>query len=89
MAQKGEGICTECGEHTEITIIDDVNMLCDDCIGELDYIECDKCNEFWLWDAIKFYNLKDDRVLCQYCAEMMLEDEEITEDDIDSIDDFT
>ncbi len=46
MAQRGNGICTECGEHTEITVIDDVNMLCDDCIGELDYIECDKCNEF-------------------------------------------
>lgn len=43
MAQKGERICTECGEHTEITLIDDVNILCDDCIDELDYIECDEC----------------------------------------------
>jgi formylmethanofuran dehydrogenase subunit E len=89
VAQRGEGVCTECGEHTEITVIDDVNMLCDDCIDELDYIECDECKELWLWDAIKFYNLSDGRVLCQYCAEKMLQDEDIAEDDIDSIDDYT
>ena len=89
MAERGIGICTECGEETEITVIDDVTMLCDDCLEELDYIECDNCNEFWLWDAVKFYNLNDGRVLCEHCAEELLEDEEITEDDIESIDDNT
>lgn len=89
MAQRGKGICTECGEETEITVIDDVTMLCDDCIEELDYIECDNCHEFWLWDAIKFYHLIDERVLCEHCAQAMLEDEEISEKDIDFIDDHT
>ena len=89
MAQKGERICTECGEHTEITLIDDVNILCDDCIDELDYIECDECKQYWLWDAIKFYHLKDERTFCEDCAESLLENEEITEDDIDSVDDYT
>ena len=89
MAQKGNGICTECGAETEITVIDDVNMLCDNCIEELDYIECDCCHELWLWDAIKFYNLKDDRTLCEHCAEDMLEDGDLSEDDIDFIENHT
>ena len=89
MAQKGYGTCTECGEETEITVIDDETMLCDDCIEELNYIECDCCNEFWLRDAIKFYHLKDGRTLCEYCAEEQLEEEDITEDDIESISDYT
>lgn len=89
MAQKGIGICTKCGEHTEITVIDDITMLCDDCIDELDYIECDECKEFWLWDAIKFYHLKDDRTLCEHCAESLIEDEELSQADIDFIEDHT
>ena len=89
MAQKGLGVCTECGKKAQITIIDDVTMLCEDCIDELDYIECDNCNEFWLWDAIKFYHLKDGRTLCEHCAEMMMEDEDLLEEDIDFIENHT
>ena len=89
MAQRGMGICTECGEETEITVIDDETMLCDDCLEELDYIECDNCEEFWLSDAIKFYYLKDGRTLCEHCAEDLLDEGEITEDDIDSIENNT
>ena len=89
MAQRGEGICTECGEETEITVIDDVTMLCDDCIDDLDYIECDKCEEFWLWCAIKFYHLKDGTTLCEHCAQEMIEDGELPEEDIDFIADYT
>lgn len=89
MAQRGTGVCTECGERTEITVIDDVTMLCDDCIDELDYIECSNCCEFWLWDAIKFYYLTDERVLCEHCAQAMLENKEIAEQDIDFIADHT
>ena len=89
MAEKTFDICTECGEETEVTVVDEVTRLCEECLNELDYIECDECHEFWLWDAIKFYNLKDERTLCEHCAEMLLEDEEISEDDIESISDFT
>ena len=89
MAEKTFDICTECGEETEVVIVDDETRLCEDCLDELDYIECDECHEYWLWDAIKFYNLKDERTLCEHCAEAMLEDEEITKDDIESVSDFT
>ena len=89
MAKTGMGVCTECGAETTITVIDDETMLCEDCIADLDYIECDCCHEFWLWDAIKFYNLKDERTLCEYCAEDMLDEGEISEDDIESISDLT
>ena len=89
MAKKRMGICTECGAETEITVIDEDTMLCEECIEELDYIECDYCHELWLWDVIKFYNLKDDRTLCEHCAEELLEDGEITEEDIDFIENHT
>ena len=89
MAQRGFGICTECGEECDVTVIDDVNMLCEDCIDALDYIECDECHEFWLWDAIKFYHLNDDRTLCEHCAANMIEDGELNDEDIDFIENHT
>jgi len=90
MAQKYKGTCTECGEeNVQVTLIDEVISLCDDCIEELDYIECDECHEFWLWDAIKFYDLKDGRTLCEHCAERLIEDGLLSEDDIDIIEDHT
>lgn len=89
MAEKEMGICTECGAETEVIVIDEETMLCEECIDELDYIECDCCHEFWLWDAIKFYHLKDGQTLCEHCAQDQLDDGEISEDDIDSISDYT
>ena len=89
MAERYDGTCTECGEETEVTLIDEVTSLCDSCIEELDYIECDECCDFWAADAIRFYNLKDGRTLCEYCGEMLLEEEELTEDEIDFISDHT
>lgn len=90
MAERYIGMCTECGEdEIEVTLIDEVTSLCDGCIEELDYIECDMCHEFWLWDAIKFYNLKDGRTLCEHCGDMLMEDGELTEEEIDFIEDHT
>lgn len=90
MATEYIGTCTECGkENTKVTLIDECTSLCDKCIDELDYIECDECHELWRWDAVKFYNLKDGRTLCEWCGDNLLEDEEITDEDIDSISDFT
>ena len=89
MAEKTFDVCTECGEETEVTVVDEETRLCEDCLNELDYIECDECHEFWLWDAIKFYNLKNGNTLCEHCAEMLLEDEELSEEDIESVSDWT
>lgn len=69
MAQTTFDICTECGEKTEVTIIDEVTRLCEDCIDELDYVKCDKCNEYYLYDAIDWYELENGDTVCEYCNE--------------------
>ena len=57
------GTCTECGEENcELTVVDELNHVCEDCLDN-EYIECEECNEYWKWDAIKFFNLKDGRTL--------------------------
>ena len=77
------GTCTMCGEEDcELTIIDEVNHVCEDCLGN-EYIFCDECEEYWLWTAVKFYNLKDGRTLCEHCAE------DIDSDEVESISDWT
>ena len=79
-----KGKCTECGKKTIVTIIDETTKLCEDCIDELDYVLCDHCEEYWLADIVDFYTLKEDgSSLCEHCYEMMLDDEEITEDDVE------
>lgn len=90
MAKRYTGTCTNCGEEdVEVTLIDEETSLCDDCIEELDYIECDCCHELWKWDALLFYHLKDGRTLCENCADDLMEDGELSDDDIESIDDYT
>ena len=77
------GTCTMCGkENCELTIVDEVEHVCEDCLGN-EYIYCDECKEYWLWDAIQFYNLKDGRTLCEHCGE------DVDPDDVESIDDWT
>ena len=90
MAEKYTGKCSNCGkDNIVVSLIDEETSLCEKCIDELDYIECDECEELWLWDAVKFYNLKDGRTLCENCAEELLDDEIIVDDDIESISDHT
>ena len=78
-----KGTCTMCGkENCELTIVDEYNHVCEDCLDN-EFILCDECEEYWAWDAIKFYNLKDGRTLCEHCAE------DIDEDLIEDITDYT
>lgn len=83
MAEKTFDICTECGEETEVTVVDEVTRLCEDCLNELDYFECDNCNEYWQADVVDSYYLKDGKTLCEHCYESLLEDGEISEDDVE------
>lgn len=77
------GTCTMCGtENQRLTVVDEVNHVCEECLDN-EYIFCDECKEYWLYDAISFYHLKDDRTLCEHCAE------DIDEDEIDFIEDHT
>ena len=78
-----KGTCTMCGKAEQgLTIVDEVAHVCQDCLDN-EYIYCDECKEYWLWDAIKFYNLKDGRTLCEHCAE------DVDEADVESVDDWT
>ena len=74
MAQTTFDVCTECGQEAEVTIIDEVTRLCEDCIEDLDYIECDHCHEFWLADVVEFYETEDGNTICEHCYEMLEED---------------
>lgn len=78
-----KGTCTMCGKKDcDLTIVDEVAHVCEDCLGN-EYIFCDECKEYWLWDAIKFYNLKDGRTLCEHCGE------DVDPDEVESVDDWT
>lgn len=77
------GTCTMCGKQKrKLLIVDEEAHVCQDCLDN-EYIQCDECKEYWLWDAIMFYHLKDERTLCEHCAE------DVEEDEVDWIEDHT
>lgn len=69
MAEKTIDICTECRKKKKITIVDEVTRLCEDCLNFLDYIECDRCNEFWKADIVEFYETENGETICENCYE--------------------
>lgn len=83
MAEKVIDICTECGEEKDVIIVDEETRLCEDCLEELDYFECDHCHEYWLADVVESYYMKNGNTLCEHCYDSLLEDGEISEDDVE------
>lgn len=78
-----KGICTMCGKkNCDLTIVDEENHVCEDCLDN-EFIFCDECREYWLWDALVFYNLKDGRTVCENCIE------DFDEDEIEDVMDYT
>jgi hypothetical protein len=79
---KSTGTCTECGkENVQITILDDVERLCDQCLDSL-YQECDICHEYYDPGSVEFSLLKNEGIfVCEYCAE------DFDEDDFEEVDD--
>ena len=69
MAEKTIDICTECGEETEVVIVDDETRLCEGCLDDLDYMECDHCHEYWKADIVEFYETENGETICEYCYE--------------------
>ena len=69
MAQCTEDVCTECGNHTKVWIVNDVDWLCEECLDDLDYELCDICEEFYKAEYVVFTELSDGRTVCQYCME--------------------
>ena len=74
MAEKIIDICTECGEETEVIIVDDETRLCEECLDFLDYVECDHCHEWWLADAVEFFEIENGNIICEHCKDMLDEE---------------
>lgn len=78
-----KGTCTMCDkENCELTIVDEDNHVCEDCLDN-EFIFCDECKEYWLYDALVFYELKDGRTICENCIE------DFDEDEIEDVMDYT
>lgn len=77
------GTCTMCGEkNCNLTIVTEEDHVCEECLdGE--YIFCDECKEWYRWEYVVFYHLKDGCTLCEHCAE------DTDPDEIDSVTDLT
>ena len=79
--------CSKCGKEVDwVTAVDEGVFLCRECLANSDYFCCDECGEYWEYGAVECYNLVDGRRLCQYCAEALMDDDKLSEDEIDSVD---
>lgn len=62
------GTCSKCGkESTRLTIIDDIDHVCDECLDE--YTQCSICGEYYI--DIDFFETKEGELVCEYCYEDM------------------
>jgi hypothetical protein len=69
------GTCTMCGaENQKLTIVDEEAHICPECLDN-EYFYCEECHEYWLCDAVEYFELEDGRTVCENCAED-IEDEE-------------
>ena len=73
------GTCTSCGQRNlKLLIVDEENHVCESCL-ENEYFQCEECMEYWSYDYVDFFRLKDGRVICENCREDF-DDGEIVED---------
>ena len=77
MNRRTTGPCTMCGKEAELTILDDVDRVCDECL-DTECTQCGECGEYYS-DHVEFFCLKDGRLICEYCREDF-DDEDIDED---------
>lgn len=72
---KTTGTCTMCEkENCALTIVDEETRVCDECLNE-NFFLCEDCDEYWDYDYVDFFHLKDGRIVCEYCIEDYDEDE--------------
>lgn len=67
MSYTTTGICTMCGKEGQLTVLDDEDRLCDECLDS-SYTQCEECGEYYS-DYVEFFVLKDGRLICEYCRE--------------------
>lgn len=69
MTDRTHDICTECGKETKVWMIRDEIWLCDDCVEEQGWVQCDICGDFYVDGEVEFTDLPDGRTVCEYCME--------------------
>ena len=68
-SKKYKGTCTECGAgNCDLVVVDEETHVCEDCLDE-NYFLCEECNEYWSYDYVGAFNLKDGRTVCENCIE--------------------
>lgn len=73
------GTCTLCGEkNRKLLIVDEENHVCKECLEE-EYFQCDECGEYWAYDYVEYFDLKDGRTICEHCREDF-DDDDIADD---------
>ena len=71
--------CTICGKKTHgLTMVDEETWVCEDCLEE-NYFQCDECLEYWSYDYVEFFHLKNGKTICENCREDH-DDKEIKEE---------
>ena len=76
---ENNGSCTLCGRTgCDLTAVDEFTFVCDECL-EQEFFCCDDCGEYWSYDEMEFYHLKDGRTICENCREDH-DDDEIADD---------
>lgn len=76
---ENNGKCTLCGRTgCDLTAVDEATFVCDECL-EQEYFRCDDCGEYWSYDDVEFYHLKDGSTVCENCREDH-DDDEIADD---------
>lgn len=78
--RKAIGTCSRCEkDNCQLTIIDDVDRVCDECLDAF-YTQCDDCGEYWEDGYVEFFVTADDRLICEHCREDY-DDEDIVDDE--------
>ena len=73
------GTCTLCGKRNcKLLIVDEDAHVCEECL-EAEYFQCDECKEYWAYDYVEFFHLKDGRTICENCRDDF-DDDEVLDD---------
>ena len=71
--------CTNCGKKNyNLTAVDELTFVCEECLEE-EYFQCEECMEYYAYDDVEFFHLKDGRTICENCRDDF-DDKEIVDD---------
>ena len=69
------GTCTMCGaKNQKLLVVDEETHVCPFCL-DANFFFCDECQEFWECGVIDEVELEDGRIVCEYCAKDIAEEE--------------